>query len=73
MHLDFQKANVWTKIFIGAAIEVHRLKGPGLLEPIYQSAFAGNVSCAIFPLNLSCLFPSNIKALSLKNRFVSIS
>jgi hypothetical protein len=34
MHLDFHKANAWSKIFIGAAIEVHRLKGPGLLEPI---------------------------------------
>ena len=34
MHLDFRKADAWSKIFIGAAIEVHRLKGPGLLEPI---------------------------------------
>jgi GxxExxY protein len=36
VHLDFHKADAWRKIFIGAAIEVHRLKGPGLLEPIYH-------------------------------------
>ena len=33
---ELQKANAWSRIFIGAAIEVHRLKGPGLLEPIYH-------------------------------------
>ena len=33
---ELQKADAWSRIFIGAAIEVHRLKGPGLLEPIYH-------------------------------------
>ena len=39
MHLDFHKADAWSKIFIGAAIEVHRLKGPGLLVPIEYKGF----------------------------------
>jgi GxxExxY protein len=32
----FQRANAWSKIVIGAAIEVHNLKGAGLLERIYE-------------------------------------
>ena len=31
-----ERANTWSQIVIGAAIEVHRLKGPGLLEEIYS-------------------------------------
>jgi len=33
-------ANHWSKIAIGAAIEVHRLKGAGLLESIYEKCLA---------------------------------
>lgn len=36
MHVNFQKAHAWTPKVIAAAIEVHRLKGPGLLESIYE-------------------------------------
>lgn len=36
MHPLFRKADVLSKEAIGAAIEVHRLKGPGLLESIYE-------------------------------------
>ncbi len=36
MHPDHQRASAWSKEIIGAAIEVHRLKGPGLLETIYE-------------------------------------
>ena len=31
-----QRANGWSQLVIGAAIEVHRIKGPGLLEEIYS-------------------------------------
>jgi len=34
--LRMERANAWSQIVIGAAIEVHRLKGPGLLEEIYS-------------------------------------
>ena len=36
MHPAFQQANGLTGTIINAAIEVHRDKGPGLIESIYQ-------------------------------------
>ena len=36
MHQFYQRAHDLTKEVIGAAIEVHRDKGPGLLESIYE-------------------------------------
>ena len=36
MHPLFQKASGLTESIIGAAIEVHREKGPGLIESIYE-------------------------------------
>jgi GxxExxY protein len=36
MHPLFKKADQLSNTAIGAAIEVHRLKGPGLLESIYE-------------------------------------
>ena len=36
MHLDYKRANEWSSKVIAAAIEVHRIKGAGLLESIYE-------------------------------------
>ena len=36
MHPLFQKATALTETIIAAAIEVHRDKGPGLIESIYE-------------------------------------
>ena len=36
MHSLFQKASGLTETIIAAAIEVHRDKGPGLIESIYE-------------------------------------
>jgi GxxExxY protein len=36
MHPLYQKASSMTESIIGAAIEVHRDKGPGLVESIYE-------------------------------------
>src|ERR1700746_3025674 len=36
MHPLFKRASELTKVIIGAAIEVHRDKGPGLVESIYE-------------------------------------
>lgn len=36
MHSLFEKASGLTESIIGAAIEVHRDKGPGLIESIYE-------------------------------------
>jgi GxxExxY protein len=36
MHPLYAKADELSRVAIGAAIEVHRLKGPGLIESIYE-------------------------------------
>ena len=36
MHPDFEKAHQLSRQIIGAAIEVHKDKGPGLIESIYE-------------------------------------
>ena len=36
MHPQFERADKLTREAIGAAIEVHRILGPGLLESIYE-------------------------------------
>jgi GxxExxY protein len=36
MHPNYSKANALSAKVIGAAIEVHRHKGPGLIESIYE-------------------------------------
>ncbi|WCJ59280.1 GxxExxY protein [Fontisphaera persica] len=36
MHPLYEQANRLSRHVIGAAIEVHRLKGPGLIESIYE-------------------------------------
>src|ERR1041385_9191377 len=36
MHPRFERAHLLTKSVIGAAMEVHRILGPGLLESIYE-------------------------------------
>jgi GxxExxY protein len=36
MHPLFSKADALTEMIIGSAIEVHRDKGPGLIESIYE-------------------------------------
>ena len=39
MHKDYQRAMSLTHPVIGAAIEVHKIMGPGLLESIYERCF----------------------------------
>ena len=36
MHPNFEKADKLSHAVIGAAIEVHRIQGAGLLESIYE-------------------------------------
>jgi GxxExxY protein len=44
MHPLFKKADQLSHAAIGAAIEVHRLKGPGLLESIYEKCMMRELS-----------------------------
>ncbi len=44
MHALFQKADQLSRTVIGAAVEVHRLKGPGLIESIYEKCLLRELS-----------------------------
>ena len=44
MHPLFQKADELSREAIGAAIEVHREKGPGLIESIYEKCMMRELS-----------------------------
>jgi GxxExxY protein len=44
MHPLFQKADELSHAVIGAAIEIHRLKGPGLIESIYEKCLMRELS-----------------------------
>jgi GxxExxY protein len=44
MHPLFKKADELSREAIGAAIEVHRLKGPGLIESIYEKCLMHELS-----------------------------
>ena len=44
MHPLFEKADRLSREVIGAAIEVHRLKGPGLIESIYEKCLLRELS-----------------------------
>jgi len=50
MHRDYVRADGWTSRVIGAAIEVHRLKGPGLLEEIYEKCMLRELELQAVPV-----------------------
>jgi hypothetical protein len=57
VHQELQKANAWSSILIGAAIEVHRLKGPGLLEPIYRKCVRRECELRNIPTRYELIVP----------------
>ena len=58
MHELFQKANSLTETVIGAVIEVHKAKGPSLLESIYEW-------CMMIELELRFLEVTNQKTVEI--------
>ncbi len=46
MHAHFQRADQLSGLVIGAAIEVHRLKGAGLIESIYEKCLMRELDLA---------------------------
>jgi GxxExxY protein len=49
MESKYERANSWSNIVIGAAIEVHRVKGPGLLESIYEKCLCRELELSEVP------------------------
>jgi GxxExxY protein len=56
MHPLFEKANGLTEAIIAAAIEVHRDKGPGLIESIYEWCLAKELGLR----SLGCLSQKSV-------------
>lgn len=50
---------------VGAAMEVHRLLGPGFLEAIYQAALAHELSLRAIPFEQHVKLPVTYKGLAL--------
>jgi GxxExxY protein len=62
----FTHVNVLTKEIVGAAIEVHRHLGPGLLESAYQQCLARELQLKNIPYQYEWPFPLDYKGLRLK-------
>jgi GxxExxY protein len=59
MHPLYKRADSLSYVTIGAAIEVHRLKGAGLIESIYEK-------CMLHELKLRSLVAANQRAVSIE-------
>ena len=62
----FTHVNVLTKEIIGAAIEVHRHLGPGLLESAYQQCLARELQLKEIPYRYEWPVPLEYKGLRVK-------
>jgi GxxExxY protein len=58
--------NELTKIVIGAAIDVHRQLGPGLLESAYESCLCHELGLRQIPYERQKPLPVNYKGMSLE-------
>lgn len=59
MHPLFQQADALSRIAIGAAIEVHRILGPGLVESLYEK-------CLLHEFKLRGHFATNQRAVKIE-------
>jgi GxxExxY protein len=58
-----------TEQIIGAATEVHRVLGPGLLEPVYEKALCHELSLRGFSFKSQVAFPLHYKGVDLECGF----
>lgn len=63
MHPRFEKAHKLTHDVIGGAMEVHRLKGSGLLESIYERCLLHELHLRAIPAVAQKLVPIEYKGL----------
>ncbi len=57
MHPDFIQADQWSAKIIGAAIEVHRVMGPGLIESIYERCLLHECRLRRIPVETQVVVP----------------
>lgn len=63
MHVDFKRADEWSRKSIGAAIEVHRIKGPGLIESIYEKCLMRELELQKIPAMNQVVVPIEYKGM----------
>jgi len=61
LHKDFLEDDPVTREIIGAAIEVHKLMGPGLLESIYEECLCREFNLRKIESSDKYLFPLKYK------------
>jgi len=64
MHKNYAKADKWSEQIIGAAIEVHRHKGPGLLEEIYEKCLMREFELREIPAVNQIIVPLEYKGVT---------
>ena len=64
MHRHFEKADNWLHKVIGAAIEVHHHKGPGLLEEIYEKCLMRELAIQEIPAEDQVAVPIEYKGVT---------
>jgi GxxExxY protein len=67
MHSDYEKADRWSHEVIGAAIEVHRLKGAGLLESIYEKCLVHELVLRGVPAESQMTVPITYKDMTFEH------
>jgi len=63
MHLKYSKAHALSSKVLGAAIEVHRHKGPGLIESIYERCLVRELQLQGIPSVNQLVVPVEYKGL----------
>ena len=61
MHPDYDRADALSKRVIGAAIEVHRKMGPGLIESIYEKCLMRELQLQNIPAKNQLIVPVEYK------------
>jgi len=61
MHPDYDRADALSRRVIGAAIEVHRKMGPGLIEAIYEKCFMRELELQSMPAKSQLIVPVEYK------------
>lgn len=61
MHPDYDRADALSRRVIGAAIEVHRKMGPGLIESIYEKCFMRELQLQGMPAKNQLIVPVEYK------------
>jgi len=61
MHPDYERADALSKRVIGAAIEVHRRMGPGLIESIYEKCLMRELELEKIPAKNQMIVPIEYK------------